>query len=144
VARRFASTQIPASPVLRPLPKSPLLKERTCHRSLINPFTAIQLSCPCCPLSVFLRQALAQTLLDFPFFAHLISLQKQMATMHPSEGRSVVPGAARGGWPGLVALEQASVELPRRRKSTLLELYDLLLLLVVLAFVVAVVVCAMR
>jgi len=61
--------------------------------------------------------------------------------LHGAEGGS--SGSLSGG-AGAVAPGRASVNVPRGRKFALPGLYDLLLLLAVLAFVVAVVIYAMR
>ena len=61
--------------------------------------------------------------------------------LHGGEGGS---SGGAGGIAGAVGPGGASVNVPRRRKFTLPGLYDLLLLLAVLAFVVAVVIYAMR
>lgn len=61
--------------------------------------------------------------------------------LHGAQGGS---SGSLGGSARAVAPEQSSVNVPRRRKFTMPGLYDLLLLLAVLAFVVAVVIYAMR
>ncbi len=61
--------------------------------------------------------------------------------LHGAKGR---PSGGAGGIDGGPAPGRAGVKSPRRRKFTLPGLYDLLLLLAVLAFVAAVVIYAMR
>ena len=61
--------------------------------------------------------------------------------LHGAQGGS---SGGAGGIAGAVAPGRASVNVPRGRKFTLPGRYDLLLLLAVLAFVVAVVIYAMR
>ncbi|MCK4323219.1 MAG: response regulator [Armatimonadetes bacterium] len=66
------------------------------------------------------------------------------AVHHALHGAKGGSSGSAGGIAGAGAPGEASVNVPHRRKFTLPGLYDLLLLLAVLAFVVAVVIYAMR
>ncbi len=75
-----------------------------------------------------------------PFSAEQL-LDAVHRALHGAKGAS---SGSASGFAGAVAPERARVNVPRRRKFTLPGLYDILLLLAVLAFVVAVVIYAMR